>query len=160
MIRPSSTEPKSTMEIFIKNLSGDVITLVVPEDSSIQHLISLLSNLTPRPAAGFRLVYAGKHLTSSHSLSTYNITDGCTLHLASPTRSNGPPRKIRCSFKNCRDGVQRIVGDCGFCGGHFCAKHRLLEDHKCDGLEDCKRQSHERNAAQLHAERTHAIKGV
>ncbi|POS85557.1 hypothetical protein EPUL_003513 [Erysiphe pulchra] len=148
------------MEIFIKNLSGDVIPLVVPTDLSIQNLISLLSNRTPRPAAGFRLVYAGKHLTPPNTLSFYNISDGCTLHLASPTRSSGASRKIRCSFKNCRDGAQRIVGDCGFCNGHFCAKHRLLEDHKCDGLEDCKRQSHERNAAQLHAERTHAIKGA
>jgi predicted nucleic acid binding AN1-type Zn finger protein len=47
-----------------------------------------------------------------------------------------PPKKIRCTFKNCKDGAQRIIGDCGFCNGHYCGKHRLLEDHKCDGLED------------------------
>jgi hypothetical protein len=107
------------------------------------------------------------------------------------------PKKIRCTFKECRDAAQRIVGDCGFCNGHFCGKHRLLEDHKCDGLEDvstptadwwliglhdvlheeglvtarpplltrrrkiqCKKQSHERNAAQLEAERTQVIRGV
>lgn len=46
------------------------------------------------------------------------------------------PRKNRCNFKECPSAAQRIVGDCGFCRGHFCSKHRLLEDHKCDGLED------------------------
>ncbi|KAI1336092.1 hypothetical protein F5Y15DRAFT_218461 [Xylariaceae sp. FL0016] len=113
------------------------------------------------------------------------------------------PNKPRCTFKECRTAAQRIVGDCGFCDGHYCAKHRLLEDHKCTGLEDvsiplsppsspshqhqqqapaspsslascedspvpagctqwwlCKKESHERNAAQLEAERTQVIRGV
>ena len=46
------------------------------------------------------------------------------------------PKKNRCNFKECQSAAQRIVGDCGFCQGHFCSKHRLLEDHKCEGLED------------------------
>ncbi|KAI0514588.1 hypothetical protein F5B22DRAFT_234360 [Xylaria bambusicola] len=46
------------------------------------------------------------------------------------------PVKPRCTFKECKAAAQRIVGDCGFCDGHFCAKHRLLEDHRCTGLED------------------------
>lgn len=46
------------------------------------------------------------------------------------------PKKPRCTFKECGTAAQRIVGDCGFCDGHYCAKHRLLEDHKCTGLED------------------------
>jgi predicted nucleic acid binding AN1-type Zn finger protein len=70
------------------------------------------------------------------------------------------PKRIRCNAKECREPAQRIVGDCGFCNGHFCGKHRLLEDHKCTGLEDCKKQSHERNAAQLESERTQMVRGV
>lgn len=46
------------------------------------------------------------------------------------------PKRNRCNFKECPSSAQRIVGDCGFCQGHFCSKHRLLEDHKCEGLED------------------------
>jgi hypothetical protein len=46
------------------------------------------------------------------------------------------PKKTRCTFKECKDAAVRIAGDCAFCEGHFCGKHRLLEDHKCDGLED------------------------
>jgi hypothetical protein len=99
-----------------------------------------------------------------------------------------PPKRIRCTHKDCKEGAQRIIGDCGFCNGHYCGKHRLLEDHKCDGLEDvsipppdeprwwlvglaedtvadlileqCKKESHDRNAAQLNAERTQVIKGI
>ncbi|KAI9755174.1 MAG: hypothetical protein M1815_005184 [Lichina confinis] len=71
-----------------------------------------------------------------------------------------PTKKQRCTFKECKDPAQRIVGDCGFCSGHFCGKHRLLEDHKCAGLEDCKKESHDANANKLNSERTTVIKGV
>jgi len=80
--------------------------------------------------------------------------------MALPLRGGMPPKKIRCNFKTCKDAAQRIVGDCGFCQGHFCGKHRLLEDHKCEGLEDCKKESYERNAERLQAERTVVVKGV
>lgn len=53
-----------------------------------------------------------------------------------PTITTMPGKKIRCSAKECKEAAQRIVGDCTFCKGHFCGKHRLLEDHKCSGLED------------------------
>jgi len=76
-----------------------------------------------------------------------------------------PSRKPTCDFKKdtpdkCGSLAQRIVGDCGFCGGHFCSKHRLLESHACPNLEDCKKESHAQNASKLNAERTVAIKGV
>ncbi|KAI1187260.1 hypothetical protein F5B17DRAFT_400385, partial [Nemania serpens] len=66
-------------------------------------------------------------------LNTYLYTD----HLKSSNQLPAiMPVKPRCTFKECKTAAQRIVGDCGFCDGHFCAKHRLLEDHKCTGLED------------------------
>jgi predicted nucleic acid binding AN1-type Zn finger protein len=54
----------------------------------------------------------------------------------STTTATMPAKKIRCTFKECTGAAQRIVGDCAFCNGHYCGKHRLLEDHKCEGLED------------------------
>ncbi|KAB8237387.1 hypothetical protein ETB97_001399 [Aspergillus alliaceus] len=53
------------------------------------------------------------------------------------------PRKPRCNFKECKEAAQRIVGDCSFCS-----------------LENCKKESHARNADKLNSERTHVIKGV
>lgn len=93
---------------------------------------------------------------TNFSTSTDTFEPSITIHETSIMA----PKKIRCNAKDCREAAQRIVGDCGFCNGHFCGKHRLLEDHKCSGLEDCKKQSHERNAAQLESERTQVIRGV
>jgi hypothetical protein len=125
--------------------------------STLRSLLALRTNL---PEADLRLVYAGKHLSSQSSpLSSYNITRESTLHMALPIRG-GAPKKARCTFKDCKDAAQRIVGDCGFCTGHFCGKHRMLESHNCPGLEDCKNQEKDRNREKLESERTVAIKGI
>lgn len=71
-----------------------------------------------------------------------------------------PPKKLRCTHKECKEFAQRIIGDCSFCNGHYCGKHRMLEDHKCTGLEDCKKESYERNAIKLESERTQMVKGI
>jgi predicted nucleic acid binding AN1-type Zn finger protein len=152
-----------TMQIFVKDVSGtSTIPLSIPTNTSISTLRSLLALRTGLPQPDdLRIVHAGKHLSSSTtSLADYDIAPNATLHMALPMRGGMPPKKIRCSFKECKDAAQRIVGDCGFCAGHYCGKHRLLEDHKCEGLEDCKKQSHERNADKLNSERTFAIRGV
>jgi predicted nucleic acid binding AN1-type Zn finger protein len=201
--RSASPESIDTIQIFIKSVSGDskhpppssspiltnshpAIPITVPQDLTIQNLTTLLSVRTSLPESDLRLVHAGKHLSPSQTLSDYRISRESTLHLASRLRGGMPPKKIRCTYKDCKEGAQRIIGDCGFCNGHYCGKHRLLEDHKCDGLEDvssapewwlvgldlgewladtsdsiqCKKESHDRNAAQLNAERTQVIKGI
>ncbi|KAF2177397.1 AN1-type zinc finger protein [Zopfia rhizophila CBS 207.26] len=157
----SAMDAEETMQIFVKNVSGSTIPLAVPPNTSISTLRSLLALRTNIPADDLRLVHAGKHLSSSETtLANYAIPRESTIHMALPLRGGMPPKKIRCNFKDCKDAAQRIVGDCGFCSGHFCGKHRLLEDHKCEGLEDCKKESHERNADKLNSERTVAIKGI
>lgn len=165
------------MQIFIKNIAGDskyqahvyeasranmwaAFALQIPETTSIATLSSLLAIRTNLPAQNLRLVHAGKHLSNpSRSLRDYSIARESTLHLALPLRG-GAPKKIRCQFKECKDAAQRIVGDCSFCGGHFCGKHRMLESHACTKLEDCKMEEKERNRERLERERTVAIKGI
>ncbi|KAH8599327.1 putative polyubiquitin [Bisporella sp. PMI_857] len=162
--RSASPEPQqqSTMQIFVKNVTGNTIPLTVPSTLSISNLTTLLSVRTSIPESDLRLVHAGKHLSLSSTLEDYNIQRESTIHMAGSIRGGMPPKKIRCTFKECKNGAQRIIGDCGFCQGHYCGDHRLLEDHKCDGLEDCKKESHERNAAQLNKESTQSriIKGI
>lgn len=162
-VSSTGSDADETMHIFVKNVSGDsTIPLSLPSNTTISTLRTLLAVRTSLPSpSDLRLVYAGKHLSStSTTLADYAIAPNATLHMALPLRGGMPPKKIRCSHKDCKDAAQRIVGDCGFCNGHFCGKHRLLEDHKCEGLEDCKKESHERNANKLNSERTMAIKGI
>lgn len=45
-------------------------------------------------------------------------------------------RRLKCSLTECRLPAAPITGDCTFCDGHYCSKHRLLESHKCKNLED------------------------
>lgn len=162
-ITSAASESDDTMQIFVKNVAGtSTIPLTLPTNTSISTLRSLLALRTNMPQpADLRLVHAGKHLSNpSTTLADHAIPPNSTIHMALPLRGGMPPKKIRCSFKDCKDAAQRIVGDCSFCTGHHCGKHRMLEDHKCPGLEDCKKESHERNANKLNSERTVAIKGV
>jgi len=159
----SASETEDTMQIFIKTVSGDsTIPLTLPPSTSIATLRTLLALRTNLSTPStLRLVHAGKHLSSPDTtLADYAIGPNSTLHLALPLRGGMPPKKVRCSFKDCKDRAQPIVGDCGFCEGRHCSRHRMLEDHKCVGLEDCKKESHDRNADKLNSERTVAIKGV
>ncbi|KAI5949997.1 hypothetical protein KGF57_004507 [Candida theae] len=63
-------------------------------------------------------------------------------------------KKNKCSFKSCNSTPLRMVGTCSHCQGKFCAKHRLLEDHLCIGLQYCKDDAHESNAMKLQKEST------
>jgi hypothetical protein len=165
MSSTSSTE-EETIQIFVKGVSGhNTIPLSLPSTTTIATLRTLLALRTNIPSdripSDLNLVYGGKYLwVPEKTLADYAIVPNSTINMAMPLRGGMPPKKIRCSYKTCKDAAQRIVGDCGFCQGHFCGKHRLLEDHKCEGLEDCKKESHERNAERLNSERTVAIKGV
>lgn len=139
------------------------IPLSIPSSTTITTLRQLLSIRTSLPPTSLRLVHAGKHLTTPSSanstLSSLNVPPSATIDITLPLRG-GAPKKIRCTHKDCKEPAQRIVGDCSFCNGHFCGRHRMLEDHKCTGLEDCKKESHERNADKLNSERTLVVKGI
>ncbi|MCJ1294478.1 hypothetical protein MMC34_006036 [Xylographa carneopallida] len=159
----SISESIDSLPIFVKLLSGEVISLTLPPTTTIATLRQLLSLRTSLPPSNLRLLHAGRHLTTTTAdptLVSLNILPNSTLELTAPVRGGMPPKKMRCTFKDCKDAAQRIVGDCGFCSGHFCGKHRMLEDHKCSGLEDCKKESHERNAMKLESERTMVVKGI
>jgi hypothetical protein len=139
--------------------------LTIPTSTSISTLRSLLALRTNLPTSDLRLVFAGKHLDNTTTLAEQGISADSTLHLALPIRGGMAGRKPLCDYKKqttdkCKEKMQPIIGDCGFCQGHFCSKHRLLESHACPGLEDCKKESYDRNADKLNSERTVAIKGV
>jgi hypothetical protein len=160
----TTSNEEETIQIFVKNVAGNTIPLQIPSSTTISTLSSLLALRTNLPASNLRLSFAGKHLSPTSTLADYAITRESTLHLALPLRG-GMAKKPTCDYKKdtpnkCKEKIPPIIGDCGFCGGHFCSKHRLLESHNCPNLEDCKKESHERNAERLNSERTVAIKGI
>lgn len=158
--RAPSAEPEPTMQIFIKDIAGETFPLTIPESTTVSTLRSVLALRTNVPESSMRIVHAGKHLSqSSSTLSSYRVASESTLHMVLPIRGGGP-KKIRCAFKDCKDAIVRITGDCTFCHKSYCNKHRMLESHSCSGLEDCKKEEKERNREKLESEMTRPIKGI
>ncbi|CCF57606.1 hypothetical protein KAFR_0C06140 [Kazachstania africana CBS 2517] len=72
-------------------------------------------------------------------------------------RSSQKPKKKRknlCFFKDCDNLSLKLIGDCKFCNGSFCSKHRIMENHDCNRLNDCKEIMHKKNADKLNKEQT------
>ncbi|QPG74816.1 hypothetical protein FOA43_002152 [Brettanomyces nanus] len=150
------------------------------EDLKIASLVALppKSGLNSHTA---KLWYSGKKLEFSTLLSSYGITavSDSTVYLTDDsqvesncaitdndvadltivqqhikkTRSKSKS-KNRCSFGTCHASALRLTGECQFCKGKFCSKHRLLEKHNCKGLKICKNKCFERNALKLRNEQT------
>ncbi|KAK9467148.1 ubiquitin-related domain-containing protein [Lipomyces arxii] len=141
----------------VKTVDGKLFSLTADESDSISSVKLSLEELSHIPVSMQRLVHSGVVLKDSAVIRDCDIEEGATINLVLRLRNGGSSKK-RCSLKSCTSAPLRIVGDCSFCEGHFCAKHRLLEDHKCTGLQDCKQQLHERNALKLQQEQTVASK--
>ncbi|CUS21762.1 LAQU0S04e00210g1_1 [Lachancea quebecensis] len=92
-------------------------------------------------------------------LSVGSGSNGTTVLVASTSRvskktGSKKKRKDKCFADKCGSSAVKFVGDCQFCQGHFCSRHRLMENHSCQGLKSCKEQMHQRNAEKLAAEQT------
>ncbi|CCC70943.1 hypothetical protein NCAS_0G00560 [Naumovozyma castellii] len=88
--------------------------------------------------------------TSSPSLSS------STLDKKKTKRSK--KGKNACNFKGCTSPAAKFIGDCRFCQRQYCSKHRLMENHACEGLVSCKEEMHKRNADKLSSEQTKSPK--
>ncbi|KIV97672.1 hypothetical protein PV10_01388 [Exophiala mesophila] len=176
------------MAIQVNIGGGKTIKLNVRPIHTVSNVLEFLSASTTLPV-DVRLTLDDKPLEPSSTVGDLKLEESSTLQLSPPIRSSTPTEqstpapsstemtskpstpapstptkkksnKPRCSKQACKAPAQPIVGDCGFCQKRFCGKHRMLESHNCEGLEEARRMDKERNAAKLEGERTVMLRGL
>jgi hypothetical protein len=76
-------------------------------------------------------------------------TDDALLGSSVKSTASSTGSRTRCHTPGCEDRPAKIVGDCRYCQGRFCSRHRLPEAHQCDQLEHCRQQSLAKNTDKL-----------
>ncbi|KRH94956.1 putative Zinc finger, AN1-type protein [Pseudoloma neurophilia] len=62
-------------------------------------------------------------------------------------------KKKFCDFQKCKLKRCLISGNCRFCLFHYCAKHKMPEEHTCSNFNLCKKEANDKNASLLESGR-------
>lgn len=91
---------KSLMQIFIKTLTGQDLTLEVERSDTVHKLKLQIQSKERIPPEQQKLKFAGKQLEDERTLSEYNIMPWSTIHLVLSLRGGGLQPLIFSDLKN------------------------------------------------------------
>lgn len=146
------------MKCHVRLNTETTVTVDLLALATVGDLKGLISDTVDTLPPQFKLIHNGKKLDDDDAV-PHDEEGEVTLILMGEEEKKRK-KKGKCHYGTCLLAALRMIGDCLHCHGKFCAKHRLLEDHLCVGLQHCKQLAHEQNAMKLHRELTMAAPRV
>lgn len=142
------------MLITVRTSTESSFTVTASPLMTVSELVRLCAD-HPNLPSPFKLIHNGRRLSPPDlTLDAAGVQNDTALILMEALPRPKRPKRARCAMLKCSSAPLRMVGDCSGCHSSFCAQHRLMENHHCVGLQQCKDSAHMRNAVKLKQEST------